>query len=147
MDRRIPLARPVARIDEVEAAVRVLASRHWSQGPEVAALERDVEAVIGNGSRTVAVSSGGSALLLALRAIGIGPASRVLVPCFTFPAAAQAAVFLGAEPVPVDVDPETMAVSAETLEPEVEAGAGAIVVRSEERRVGKECRSRWSPYH
>jgi len=24
---------------------------------------------------------------------------------------------------------------------------GSIVVRSEERRVGKECRSRWSPYH
>ena len=26
-------------------------------------------------------------------------------------------------------------------------GASARVVRSEERRVGKECRSRWSPYH
>ena len=28
-----------------------------------------------------------------------------------------------------------------------ELGAGAVEVRSEERRVGKECRSRWSPYH
>src|SRR5260221_14499511 len=28
-----------------------------------------------------------------------------------------------------------------------EGGALAVVVRSEERRVGKECRSRWSPYH
>src|SRR5258708_40293155 len=27
------------------------------------------------------------------------------------------------------------------------AAAGAVVERSEERRVGKECRSRWSPYH
>ena len=26
-------------------------------------------------------------------------------------------------------------------------GIGAVVNRSEERRVGKECRSRWSPYH
>ena len=25
--------------------------------------------------------------------------------------------------------------------------ASALVIRSEERRVGKECRSRWSPYH
>ena len=24
---------------------------------------------------------------------------------------------------------------------------GSLVTRSEERRVGKECRSRWSPYH
>ena len=29
----------------------------------------------------------------------------------------------------------------------VEAGIGGVMVRSEERRVGKECRSRWSPYH
>ena len=28
-----------------------------------------------------------------------------------------------------------------------EIAASAVVVRSEERRVGKECRSRWSPYH
>ena len=38
---------------------------------------------------------------------------------------------------------------AEMLVPVIqEAGAAALVVeRSEERRVGKECRSRWSPYH
>ena len=28
-----------------------------------------------------------------------------------------------------------------------EAGVSVLVFRSEERRVGKECRSRWSPYH
>ena len=30
---------------------------------------------------------------------------------------------------------------------EIEKGANATIIRSEERRVGKECRSRWSPYH
>ena len=30
---------------------------------------------------------------------------------------------------------------------EAEAGLGSVLPRSEERRVGKECRSRWSPYH
>ena len=35
-----------------------------------------------------------------------------------------------------------------TIDPEVIAlYAGSVAVRSEERRVGKECRSRWSPYH
>ena len=33
------------------------------------------------------------------------------------------------------------------LENQLEAGVEALVIRSEERRVGKECRSRWSPYH
>ena len=28
-----------------------------------------------------------------------------------------------------------------------ELGEDAVILRSEERRVGKECRSRWSPYH
>ena len=30
---------------------------------------------------------------------------------------------------------------------ETEEGLNTVVLRSEERRVGKECRSRWSPYH
>ena len=38
----------------------------------------------------------------------------------------------------------------ETIQPAITLlglGIGAALVRSEERRVGKECRSRWSPYH
>src|SRR3989449_10000224 len=42
---------------------------------------------------------------------------------------------------PVSVDTRKAAVARAAL------AAGAAVVRSEERRVGKECRSRWSPYH
>ena len=37
--------------------------------------------------------------------------------------------------------------AAKELKIVVRAGAGYDNVRSEERRVGKECRSRWSPYH
>ena len=33
------------------------------------------------------------------------------------------------------------------LVPYLRLGAGERAMRSEERRVGKECRSRWSPYH
>src|SRR3712207_7043233 len=36
---------------------------------------------------------------------------------------------------------------AADAEATIELGENALVVRSEERRVGKECRSRWSPYH
>ena len=37
--------------------------------------------------------------------------------------------------------------SAKNVQMAREAGAGLVLTRSEERRVGKECRSRWSPYH
>ena len=39
------------------------------------------------------------------------------------------------------------AVRKNNLTAEEIAGAETLVLRSEERRVGKECRSRWSPYH
>ena len=109
-DRRIPLARPYLGAEEWEALRRVLSSRRLTQGPEVQALEEETRARL-EGAEVAAVSSGGSALLLALKALGVGPGDRVLVPAFTFPAAAQAALFLGATPVPVDVEEETLAPS------------------------------------
>ena len=51
------------------------------------------------------------------------------------------------EPQPEEPQPETIKTSAPPPPP-AEAGSPALpAVRSEERRVGKECRSRWSPYH
>ena len=39
------------------------------------------------------------------------------------------------------------AFDGQAVEVEVDVGIGVFQLRSEERRVGKECRSRWSPYH
>ena len=44
-------------------------------------------------------------------------------------------------------DFETILRNGITLDPDSEHGRGLQLMRSEERRVGKECRSRWSPYH
>ena len=56
----------------------------------------------------VAVTSGTSALILALQAAGIGPGDEVVVPPYTFIATASACLFLGAVPVFADVDPRTL---------------------------------------
>lgn len=124
---RIPLARPRIGAAEARAVLRVLRSRHLAQGPEVKALEAAASAMLG-GRPVVAVSSGGSALLLAMAACGVGRGSEVVVPVFTFPAAAQAAPWLGAEPVPADVDPETMSVTAATVAPRLSSRTRAVVV-------------------
>ena len=47
----------------------------------------------------------------------------------------------------MDVSPQQIASIAASLIPFLEHDDANRALRSEERRVGKECRSRWSPYH
>ncbi|MBN2715564.1 MAG: aminotransferase class I/II-fold pyridoxal phosphate-dependent enzyme, partial [Deltaproteobacteria bacterium] len=75
----------------------------------------------------VAVSSGTGALVAAMAALGIGPQSTVLVPAFTFPAPARAAVFLGAQVRLCDVDADTFNVSAATVSAALDESVSLVV--------------------
>jgi dTDP-3-amino-3,4,6-trideoxy-alpha-D-glucose transaminase len=68
-------------------------------------------------SHAVGVSSGTEALVLALRALGVGAGDEVIVPANSFIATAEAVSLVGACPRFVDVDVQTQLVTAETLEP------------------------------
>ena len=59
------------------------------------------------------MANGTDALLLALRALGVGPGDEVIVPSFTFFASAEPVALLGATPVWCDVDPSTFLTTAE----------------------------------
>ena len=64
--------------------------------------------------------------------------------------AAQAPVCYGAgteETLPHYTTGEEIRETEPTAEPTIPEGTAEDCYRSEERRVGKECRSRWSPYH
>jgi perosamine synthetase len=102
----IPPARPAIGEAEIEAAVRVLRSGMVVQGPEVAAFEAEFSALV-DGRHCVAVNSGTSALQLALLGMGLGPGDEVIVPSFSFAATANAVRLVGAEPVFVDIEPDT----------------------------------------
>src|SRR4051812_49950392 len=90
--------------DEILAAwSRILSSGAFVSGPEVEAFEREFAAAC-EVSHCIAVSSGTDALVLALRALGVGPGDRVIVPANTFFATAEAVSLAGAEPALVDCD-------------------------------------------
>lgn len=125
VEGRIPLARPLLGDPELAAVERVLRSGRLVLGPETERFEQALAARTGR-AHAIGVSSGTAAVELALWATGVGAGDRVLVPSFGFPAAANAAARLGAEVVPVDVDPDTWAIDPGAAAV-VAAGARALV--------------------
>jgi len=93
--------------EEIDVAIRrVLRSGRFILGEEVEAFEREIAGYLGV-KHAIGVASGTDALLLSLKALGIGPGDKVIVPSFTFFATAGAVVNVGAEPVFVDIEPRT----------------------------------------
>jgi dTDP-3-amino-3,4,6-trideoxy-alpha-D-glucose transaminase len=88
------------------AAARVLDAERVLLGPELDTFEDRWAAATG-ARHAVGVGSGLDALVLGLRALGVGPGDEVLVPGHTFVATWLAVVHAGAVPVPVDVSPGT----------------------------------------
>src|ERR687885_65311 len=100
---------------EIDAAIAgVVDSGVYILGPQVKAFEQEFAAYCG-AREAVGVANGTDAIVLALRAMGVGPGDEVVVPSFTFYASAEAIPHTGARPVFCDVDPDTFCVTADTV--------------------------------
>src|SRR5215472_6565381 len=112
---------------DLEATFRSVLDRgRFILGEEVRKLEADFAAYQGC-RHGVGASSGTDALLLALKACGVGPGDEVIVPAMTFCATAEAVCHLGARPVFVDVEPETFGLDPARVGPALTAKTKALL--------------------
>jgi perosamine synthetase len=123
----IPLSSPDITEQEIEAVVAVLRSPQLSLGPRLEEFERLFGMYIGV-DHAIAVNSGTSGLHLCVRALGLGAGDEVIVPSFTFIAAANAIRFEGATPVFVDIDPHTFNLDPACVERAITRRTRAIMV-------------------
>ena len=113
--------------DEIEPAVlEALAACQYIGGPNVKAFEAEAAAYAGV-RHAVACASGTDALLIALRASGIGPGDEVITTPFTFVATASTVVMCGAKPVFVDIDPRSFNLDPVQVEAAITPRTRAIV--------------------
>lgn len=124
--QQIPVAKPVLDEREVEAVRRVILSGWVTQGPEVAAFERDFAALVG-APHACAVSNCTTALHLALLAAGVGAGDEVITVSHSFIATANAIRYCGATPVFVDIEPGTYNMDPALVEPAITARTKAIL--------------------
>jgi dTDP-4-amino-4,6-dideoxygalactose transaminase len=108
------------------AVTSVLESAQFVGGPFVENFEQEFASYIG-ARYAVGVSSGTSALELALRVAGIGPGDEVLVPANTFFATAEAVSNVGAKPVFTDVDAASFHLDVDSAERMITSRTRAII--------------------
>jgi len=113
----VPFFKPLIGEDEIQAVVQCLRSGWLTTASVTAEFERDFESFVGGDVSAVAVNSCTAALHLALEALGIGPGDEVIVPTLTFTATCEVVRYLGATPVLVDIDPGSLCITPDTIEP------------------------------
>lgn len=109
-----------------EASERVLEHGRFIMGPEVKSFENEVAQYLGV-KHAIGVNSGTDALLIALRAAGIGEGDEVITSAFTFFATAESIEMTGARPVFTDVEPYDFNIDPDAVEKAVTSKTKAIV--------------------
>lgn len=123
---RVPLARPWFDEREPEVAAEVVRSGMLCQGDRTAAFEEAFAAKLGI-DHAVAVSSGSTALLVGLQALGVGPGDEIIAPDMTFISTASAALYLGATPVLCDIELDHYNIDPDRIEELITDRTKAIV--------------------
>jgi len=122
----LPFCRPSIGEEDIAAVVAVLRSGWITTGPRTAELEDAVKARTG-AAHAVAFCSGTAAMHCLFVAAGLGPGDEVVTPSMTWVSTVNLLELLGATPVFVDVDRDTLLASPEAMEAAITPRTRAIV--------------------
>lgn len=126
MNKVLPVFRPSMGRLEIEAVGKVINSGWIGLGPKTEEFEKEFAAFTGSG-HAIALNSATAALHLAMLVLGIGKGDEVLVPSLTFVSTAHAALYVGAKPVFVDINENTLCMDPKDLEKKITGKAKAII--------------------
>ena len=139
---RIPQHEPSFDSDEGNAVSEYMRSGGWlTEHTKTSEFERAIAEYTG-AKHCIVVPNGTLSLTLSGLALGIGPGDEVIVPDYTMVATATAFMLLGAKPVFVDVEPETLCLKSALVERAITPKTKAVVLVSAN---GREPRM-WSPW-
>lgn len=125
-DDFLPLNRPSIGNAEIESVVACLKSGWITTGPQCRTFEEKFCELTG-AARAVTVTSATAGMHLLLMAMGIGPGDEVITPSMTFASTVNMIVMLGASPVFVDVEYDTLNIDAGLIEQAVSPRTKAII--------------------
>lgn len=126
MSHFLPFSRPAIGDEEIKAVESVLRSGWITTGPQNHQLEQDFCEKFGS-KHAIAVCSATAGMHVVLMAMGIGSGDEVITPSQTWVSTINIITLLGAEPVMVDIDRDTLMVSAESVKKAITPRTKAII--------------------
>ena len=126
-EKFLPFALPDIGEEEINEVVNTLRSGWVTTGPKTKQFEEAFAAYIGGNVEAISVNSATAGLHLALEACGVGYGDEVIIPTLTFTATGEIVRYLGADPVFVDCDLETLCIDIAQIESKITSKTKAII--------------------